>query len=237
VLKVKFSHLKTIHILLRFFSKFFCFFLIRYLWNNLNIVILQILLNKLFILKDCREVCLNDLNININKTLSMCFKSFILSRLIRWFFNYFFSFKLCKGTSIDCNTDLILWLFSCIYILNLKLIKSQIKYWHTIRYIISFKLINNDLRLLNREFIYFISTFSNTLNFIKQLVFTSKKKKISILRSPFIYNKSYEQFELIQSKLSVKTYNKFNILFYNYFIIWNFILFRYSILKVNKIIL
>lgn len=138
--------------------------------------------------------------------------------LMKFCFSYgFLSIFLKIFKFRKCFDNIILLKCNSICNLNFKLIFLQLKCWHTIRFLVNFKLINTDLRLLNREFIFFISTFSNTLNFIKQLFFSVKKKTLSVLRSPFIYNKSYEQFQIMWFKISVKSYYRFNLLLYSYF--------------------
>jgi len=128
------------------------------------------------------------------------------------------------------------YIYQYVIILNKKFLLSNLNFWHTIKFKINFRLINNDLRLLNREFIYFISSFSKILNFIKEILFVTKQKKISLLRSPFIYNKSYEQFKLVKFIINIKSIYQFNLILFWYFIKWNFIIFKYSLLKINKII-
>ena len=232
MLKVKLKKIYTVHLFSCFKVKILNFFWINTLLKTKTSLLVQLLLNKSY----QRSIKLK----LIKSGAFLLFTSNPKFKLVKQLF-IICSFKLKNFWKqfILCNyyKNASLRIFNDICGLNLRLIYLQLKCWHIIRFLVNFKLINTDLRLLNREFIFFISTFSNTLTFIKQLFFSLKRKTISVLRSPFIYNKSYEQFQIMWSKINVKSHYKFNLLLYSYFTIWNFILFRYSILKIKKMIL
>lgn len=110
----------------------------------------------------------------------------------------------------------------------------QLKYWYPQVFCIHFKLTNKDLRLLNRELTVFLAKFFNPFFLFKKLKFFLNRKLFSVLRSPFVYNKSHEQFQLNIFKIYWKSEFHWNLFFYNYYIKQNFFLFKYSLLLIKR---
>jgi len=108
----------------------------------------------------------------------------------------------------------------------LKYLKKKIATLY-LKYFISIKMINlkkvrfsfdiiaksNDLRLLTREFFLFTFKFA----FIKNFFFFNRKQYLDVLRSPFVYNKSYEQFQIETYYLKIKSLILSNLIFEKYY--------------------
>jgi len=103
-------------------------------------------------------------------------------------------------------------------------------YWINFNYSIK----HNDYALIKRELFILILIWAKLLLFCNLINFSLKKKKISVLRSPFVYSNTKEQFEICNLKISINFLEFTNILSYNYFSILNKYFNNYSLLKINK---
>jgi len=77
----------------------------------------------------------------------------------------------------------------------------------------NFQLKNNDMRLLNRDLLL---SLCNLLK-IKNVLYCTKKKNLTVLRSPFVHNKTREQFKIDYFNVKFQSLIKTNILISDYY--------------------
>lgn len=110
------------------------------------------------------------------------------------------------------------------------------KTWEFSSYLFSFNyhIKHNDYALIQRELFILIMTWIKLILFCNTINISTQKQKISILRSPFVYSKTKEQFEIRYLKILINFLNFSNILLYNYFLLLNLYFGHYCLFKISK---
>jgi hypothetical protein len=119
-------------------------------------------------------------------------------------------------------------LFEQVVLALIKIIVLWLQEFKKIIFVTSLKFKNKDLRLLRRDLVLFFSNIIKFEYFIWIIKFDSNDCIISILRAPFVHNKSREQLKTSIFKFQIKSVVQTNILLGKYFFRCYFDQFKYS---------
>ena len=161
------------------------------------------------------------LSIQIKKTILHIF--FILQKQIYLTFSVFF----LKKPNICLNLLSFLTLLFIIksFVINYVLI--------TLRCTIK----NTDLDLFKREVVCLILIWTKLMVFIQKSSFFFRNYKSSLIRSPFVNNKTGEHLEIIHYEGILTLEKKYNIFFYKYFMLLKLYIHEHSIINLTKLLL
>lgn len=138
-----------------------------------------------------------------------------------------------KKVNIIIILRYFLLFFSYLYFLNF-VIHFKINKLRCFIFSFIFSIQNNDLYLLKREISIFILLWIKILFTIKNIILFYNIKKYSVIRSPFVYSKSHEQYEIRTFKIFLHFKVISNILFYLYFLNLKVFIYRYGLFKIVK---
>ena len=161
------------------------------------------------------------LSIQLKKTMLHIF--FILQKQIYLTFSIMFS----KKNNIYLNLLSFLTLLFIIKSFVLKYVLITLKC--TIK--------NTDLDLFRREVICLILIWTKLMMFIQKSFFFFRNYKSSLIRSPFVNNKTGEHLEIIHYEGVLTLKKKYNIFFYKYFILLKLYIYEHSIINLIKLLL